>query len=773
MNRLHRLAQDTPRGRRVQHFADGGPVGYGAKGLAGLREMIPKVQAMGYPQAAPAPAADPRGVAGLKAMIPRVESMGYQQAGAAPPQYFAEGGLVKRLQQLVGMDPERNARIANYKAQSAAERLAGAPPPPTPAPAPAISGYSGMSAAQRREKEAGLKNGGHVRGPGTGTSDSIPARLSDGEFVLPADTVRKVGVRRLQDLVDDTHTPVKGGSKPGHFVNGGFTSSSTADDTLRQMQQQTEQRQREGQALGQAAAAEAQAQAEKIAQGMAANRAAAQPPAAAPPPTPAPAPSAPTAASAASAPAPVASTSSEFGGGGGGGGGGGAGGAAAPEPGGAVFGRYPSFAGTNLSSHATDNRLREGYTGEGAAARLAGAPEPAPAAGAGRGSVNPAFAVPDAQAGSGRGLINPPDVNPAAPSPPSSVPQPAQDVASTSNVSRVGNSYSGSNVAGDITVNGQAPRGGFMGTGDTFGSRSPVGMSVEAAQQAGLVGGRVGYNPAYDQRIGGNAGSSGPSGQNMAAADNLAARQSTGAAARLAGDSGPSTPSVNVPTTMHSGNSWQARNDLRNLEVSAKSITANGGPFDRNKGVSPERGAYAAAFNADLALKGGQDPVALAAMREAGDTQRAGMRERGEDARTRLMGSRLDATNQLESRRLGLQETAAGYQNRSADRLDRAQQDLERATTPEARTSARERLMGLAGKTDNEWRLQVTPTTKNADGSTTEGSVVRYNQRTGAAERVNVGQGGQPAAGQRAVGTVSTVNGKSATWDGQKWVPRA
>lgn len=81
--------------------------------------------------------------------------------------------------------------------------------------------------------------------------------------------------------------------------------------------------------------------------------------------------------------------------------------------------------------------------------------------------------------------------------------------------------------------------------------------------------------------------------------------------------------------------------------------------------------------------------------------------------------------------------------------------------------------MGLAGKTDNEWRLQATPTTKNADGSTTEGSVVRYNQRTDAAEWVNVGQGGQPAAGQRAVGTVSTVNGKSATWDGQKWVPRA
>ena len=35
--------------------------------------------------------------------------------------------------------------------------------------------------------------GGEVRGPGTGTSDSIPARLSDGEFVMTADAVRNAG----------------------------------------------------------------------------------------------------------------------------------------------------------------------------------------------------------------------------------------------------------------------------------------------------------------------------------------------------------------------------------------------------------------------------------------------------------------------------------------------------------------------------------------------------------------------------------------------------
>ena len=39
----------------------------------------------------------------------------------------------------------------------------------------------------------GLQGGGEITGLGTGTSDSIPARLSDGEFVMTADAVRGIG----------------------------------------------------------------------------------------------------------------------------------------------------------------------------------------------------------------------------------------------------------------------------------------------------------------------------------------------------------------------------------------------------------------------------------------------------------------------------------------------------------------------------------------------------------------------------------------------------
>ncbi|MCL4771591.1 MAG: hypothetical protein KJZ76_14785 [Burkholderiaceae bacterium] len=69
-----------------------------------------------------------------------------------------------------------------------------------------------------------LADGGHVRGPGSGTSDSIPARLSDGEFVLPADTVRKVGVKSLRDLVNVTHQPSGRPTHPARFADGGLVS---------------------------------------------------------------------------------------------------------------------------------------------------------------------------------------------------------------------------------------------------------------------------------------------------------------------------------------------------------------------------------------------------------------------------------------------------------------------------------------------------------------------------------------------------------------------
>lgn len=64
----------------------------------------------------------------------------------------------------------------------------------------------------------GFAGGGHVRGPGTGTSDSILARLSDGEFVVKAKAVRKYGLGFLRAL---NGMRLRGTA----FANGGLASA--------------------------------------------------------------------------------------------------------------------------------------------------------------------------------------------------------------------------------------------------------------------------------------------------------------------------------------------------------------------------------------------------------------------------------------------------------------------------------------------------------------------------------------------------------------------
>ena len=52
---------------------------------------------------------------------------------------------------------------------------------------------------------------GAVEGPGTGTSDSIPARLSDGEFVFTKKAVDQIGTDNLQVMMDDAERAYDGG----------------------------------------------------------------------------------------------------------------------------------------------------------------------------------------------------------------------------------------------------------------------------------------------------------------------------------------------------------------------------------------------------------------------------------------------------------------------------------------------------------------------------------------------------------------------------------
>jgi len=61
---------------------------------------------------------------------------------------------------------------------------------------------------------------GPVEGPGTGVSDSIPARLSDGEFVFTAKAVEEIGADNLMAMMKDAEAraderqPLQGGGQP-------------------------------------------------------------------------------------------------------------------------------------------------------------------------------------------------------------------------------------------------------------------------------------------------------------------------------------------------------------------------------------------------------------------------------------------------------------------------------------------------------------------------------------------------------------------------------
>jgi len=67
----------------------------------------------------------------------------------------------------------------------------------------------------------GFATGGLVSGPGTSTSDSIPARLSAGEYVLRAEAVRRVGVDFLHALNGGLSAPRWSGPRLA-FADGGL-----------------------------------------------------------------------------------------------------------------------------------------------------------------------------------------------------------------------------------------------------------------------------------------------------------------------------------------------------------------------------------------------------------------------------------------------------------------------------------------------------------------------------------------------------------------------
>jgi len=68
---------------------------------------------------------------------------------------------------------------------------------------------------------------GEVEGPGTGVSDSIPARLSDGEFVVTEEATDEIGADNLQAMMDDAERESERNGGKVRYAGGGLLDDPT------------------------------------------------------------------------------------------------------------------------------------------------------------------------------------------------------------------------------------------------------------------------------------------------------------------------------------------------------------------------------------------------------------------------------------------------------------------------------------------------------------------------------------------------------------------
>lgn len=282
--------------------------------------------------------------------------------------------------------------------------------------------------------------------------------------------------------------------------------------------------------------------------------------------------------------------------------------------------------------------------------------------------------------------------------------------ADVNNVTRVGNNYSGNNIGDGFTVNGKEPGGGFV----NFSGGAPAGP-IQA----------------------------------------------------LATDS--AAPQGGPPVALSSANDWQKRNDLRNLEVSASSITNQG---TRNR-PSAAQTAYLTALGQDTQARYGADAGSINNATQYGNTQRLAMSEAGATKRTNIQQQGVTARNQIDQARLGLDANKANLDQRSQIQLLAAQDALTKAKTPDDRSAAEDNLRALQGKYERNFapKFTVVPGGQTVDPTTgmaiREPSMVLDNA-TG--QPMNISQ--PKAAPKIAEGSISTVGGKTAKYINGKWVPQ-
>lgn len=715
------------------------------------------------------------------------------------PQNYADGGVVSTIKGMLGLGKKRPEPLPADLNKLPPTGAGPAPSQPKPKedPKKAISQYNGMSALERRMREAdAYADGGLVRGPGTGISDDIedeveegtfimpadstaavgpevmdkagkavPVRLSNGESKLPPEALQAIGAEVMEAIKEVTHTPAakqaRGGDDRMSFADGGVVRPEDRPLTIADRARQP----------GYAFAAgtytpKPAAQVEPAAQQ--------------------PAPAATTAAqvvrdgnsfsAAPAAPRPAAAPATSI--------------AArvTPQSGGAS-GSWDAKQNPAQPTMPTDVR------GWRTKAVIDGAAEDAQAAWD-RGS-------PMAAAGSViRGAVT------AAPTAVMDVGRDVVDLVS----GPVGNFYDG------LTGNTSAPASAKVAASQPVAPKTVAPTSAAPAASPattqpkpeapkpntdpqkpaanpnvreispGVYRQGNSYGDSPEAAASGARPSQGPSTQNQSIAAALAQRsgqrpdqpadvmgiyarasealKGVADAQRALDDYGPRMSGGVTANDYLTGPASAAKFQQAMYRTALEKQAGQGG-----------RGG-AAAMQALNNMDGNQIQRDVAQMREQGDTARFNAREAGETTRAGMRNTadarRDSIAAQLAQGKLDLERTAQGYTNRSAERQEKLYADYDAAKTPEERASIAQKIRDLSGKvSDPKDNFMVVGGGQEFDpkGNTMRNVPQRLiDLRTG--KEVGTPASQAPEAGKFEKGkTYTDANGNRATWDGTKFNP--
>lgn len=596
----------------------------------------------------------------------------------------------------------------------------------------------GFQPAKAKAKAQSLASGGPVRGPGTGTSDDVqgevpegtyvmpadstaavgepalagmgkdvPVNLSNGEFTMPPEQVHAVGVQALDQIKNSTHTPVGFGpaaaqQQPGQepeprmfFADGGVVDEErrrpiSPTNTFPQGSPSAGASvyQGAGFSAGQLGSSGQFAQVPASIGQQPGRQPAAQAPA---PVVPTPAPAAMPAAA-----APVQKTPP----------------AADPQQGLAAVGFNP-------------NIVRQAQRAPGAIAAAASTPDPM-LADAGK---SPATLYMQDRAQEMRGQIDAGNYAGAAGTVARTAVQglgmygldisnalvnPVLDVGGRMVGGLLGTDTPAGQVRADAPAPAVQPGAAVAGAGRGMvnpaaanpSAPAPVVQPQATQVMDGVFRSGNSYGDSAQTAIAGAAPRGLPTAQNAAAADALAQRSAAESSARVTAGRGFGPGSGPVePGSFTGGFSGVIGTDpaaARERRDLVRSMTTPMRGAQNGQLTASQRAGMAGLMESERRDASGNrqadqtaaTQVGIAAMREQGDTGRAVMREQGESGRAA-------DRNALDSRRVGVEEQARGFDIRAGQRQERLHQQYEAAKTPEARAAIARQIRDLSGKTEN------------------------------------------------------------------------